>query len=48
MKSLLTTEDSTKHKEADIEWLEAELEQANEIIDLAFEWIDECKNTIKS
>lgn len=42
------TEDSTKHKEADIEWLKAELEHAEVIINQVLEWIEECKFIIKS
>ncbi|PKY59304.1 hypothetical protein RhiirA4_550318 [Rhizophagus irregularis] len=48
LNSLLITEDSTKHKEANIEWLKAELDQAEEIINQVLEWIKECKFTIKS
>jgi hypothetical protein len=30
---------STKHKEADIKWLEAELQEAEDIIDQVSEWM---------
>ncbi|CAG8508973.1 11648_t:CDS:10 [Diversispora eburnea] len=42
LKSLSTTENSEQHKEANIEWLENELEQANNNIDLVWEWIEKC------
>lgn len=48
LNSLLMTEDSTKHKEANIEWLKAELDQAEVIINQVLGWIEECKFTIKS
>ncbi|RHZ51578.1 hypothetical protein Glove_476g45 [Diversispora epigaea] len=39
---LSTTENSEKHKEADIEWLKYELGQAKDNIDLVWEWIEKC------
>ncbi|RHZ77262.1 hypothetical protein Glove_183g71 [Diversispora epigaea] len=39
---LSTTENSEKHKEANIEWLENELGQAKDNIDFVLEWIEKC------
>ncbi|PKY26942.1 hypothetical protein RhiirB3_477272 [Rhizophagus irregularis] len=39
LESLSITENSVKHKEADIEWLESKLHEANSIIDGVKEWI---------
>ncbi|PKK63431.1 hypothetical protein RhiirC2_855013 [Rhizophagus irregularis] len=43
LKSLSITENSSKYKEANIEWLENELHQAEDTIDRVWECIDECK-----
>ncbi|RHZ88681.1 hypothetical protein Glove_21g295 [Diversispora epigaea] len=42
LKSLSTTENSEKHKEANIEWLENELQQAKDDIDKVLELIENC------
>ncbi|RHZ84582.1 hypothetical protein Glove_79g82 [Diversispora epigaea] len=42
LESLSTTENPGKHKEANIEWLENELEQVKEKFDLVREWIKKC------
>ncbi|RHZ88682.1 hypothetical protein Glove_21g294 [Diversispora epigaea] len=44
LKSLSTTENSEKHKEANIEWLENELQQAKDDIDKVLELIENCNN----
>ncbi|PKY58174.1 P-loop containing nucleoside triphosphate hydrolase protein [Rhizophagus irregularis] len=46
LKSLSITENSSKYKEANIEWLENELHQAEDSIDRVWECIDECKAEI--
>ncbi|CAB5211866.1 unnamed protein product [Rhizophagus irregularis] len=43
LKSLSVTKNPSKHKEANIEWLENELHQAEDIIDQVWKWINECK-----
>ncbi|PKY58608.1 hypothetical protein RhiirA4_550108 [Rhizophagus irregularis] len=48
LKSLSITENSSKHKEANFEWLENELHQAEDIIGQVWECIDECKAEISS
>ncbi|RGB41701.1 hypothetical protein C1646_684951, partial [Rhizophagus diaphanus] len=48
VKSLSITKNSSKHKEANIEWLENELHQAEYIIDQVWECINECKVEISS
>ncbi|CAB5376083.1 hypothetical protein RhiirA5_408141 [Rhizophagus irregularis] len=49
LKSLSITKNSSKHKEANIEWLENELHQAEYyIIDQVWECINECKVEISS
>jgi len=35
--------DLTKHREADIKWLEDELKQARDIIDQVLKWMNEYK-----
>ncbi|CAG8555633.1 6929_t:CDS:10 [Cetraspora pellucida] len=46
LESLSTTENAAQHKEADIEWLETELQKTNDIIYNVSDWIDECKAII--
>ncbi|CAG8719096.1 14963_t:CDS:2, partial [Cetraspora pellucida] len=43
LESLLMTENAAQHEEADIEWLETELQKTNDIIYNVTDWIDECK-----
>ncbi|KAF0550861.1 p-loop containing nucleoside triphosphate hydrolase protein [Gigaspora margarita] len=46
LRSLSTTENQIKHKEADIKWLKNELQKANDIICKVLQWIDKCKVTV--
>ncbi|CAG8450090.1 7512_t:CDS:10 [Dentiscutata heterogama] len=47
LRSLSTTENMIKHKEADIKWLESEFQKTNDIIINISQWIGDCKTTIK-
>ncbi|CAG8439004.1 8533_t:CDS:10 [Acaulospora morrowiae] len=47
LSTLSISENSKKHREADVRWLERELEQARDTIDNVSDWIDRCKNIIK-
>ncbi|CAG8567860.1 13873_t:CDS:10 [Dentiscutata erythropus] len=47
LRSLSTTENMIKHKEADIEWMETELQKTNDIISDVSQWINDCKTIIK-
>ncbi|CAG8443549.1 12761_t:CDS:2 [Funneliformis caledonium] len=42
--SLSIIENMEKHEEADIEWLENELQQAKSVIDKVLEWIEKCES----
>lgn len=43
LRSLSITENSTKHKEIDIEWLKNELQQAKDIINQIQKWVGKYK-----
>ena len=45
--TLSITENSTMHEEADIKWLENEMQQANSFIDLVEEWMHKCVGAMK-
>jgi len=47
LETLSITGNTTKYEEVNIEWLKGELQQADDIIVDAKEWIDKCKDTIK-
>ncbi|CAG8510853.1 7653_t:CDS:10 [Acaulospora colombiana] len=47
LNSLSVTENLERHKEANIEWLEAELEKADGIIEQVHKWINRCSEVIK-
>ncbi|CAG8682963.1 12638_t:CDS:1, partial [Acaulospora colombiana] len=48
LKSLLPNTNIAKHKEADITWLEDQLQQAENLIDKISGWKNEFKDTMKS
>jgi len=47
LESLSITEDMTKHKEANIEWLKNEIQEANNIIDQVLQWMDKCEDAME-
>nr|CAG8452440.1 146_t:CDS:10 [Entrophospora candida] len=46
--SLATTENAEKLKQENVEWLENKLQEAHDLINQVYEWLDKCKNVIKS
>ena len=47
LESMSITEDMTKHKEANIEWLKNEIQEANNIIDQVLQWMDKCEDAME-